>query len=151
MPCLAASRMATALAPIVAAALAVTLAVTLAFTAPHPQAAPPDTPVKVPKPRYAPRALVLNKMRDTMPEYARLPGLAHKAFSFAQPGGEYGGLYLWTSGAAARAWFNPAWFERVQRERGVSADVRMFDAPVVLDNAAGRSPQAAAGAARGVG
>jgi hypothetical protein len=113
-------------------------AASLAAAAPiaHAQAAatPVVVIVKVPKPWYAPRALVVGKMRDTVPEYQSLPGLAHKAFSFARPGDEFGGLYLWTSRSAALAWFGPHWFERVQRERGVQGDVRMFDAPVVLVN-----------------
>jgi heme-degrading monooxygenase HmoA len=91
--------------------------------------------VKVAKPWYAPKSLVVGKMRETIPQYADLPGLAFKAFSIAQPGKEYGGLYFWKDRASAQAWFAPAWFERVRKERGVEADVRTFDAPVSLDNA----------------
>ncbi len=93
--------------------------------------------VKVPTPWYAPRALVLSRMRDTQPQYEALPGLAFKAFSLAQPGGQFGGIYLWRDLASARAWFSPAWFERVQKERGTPGDVRFYEVPVAMDNTPG--------------
>jgi hypothetical protein len=96
--------------------------------------------VKVPKPWYAPRFVVSGKMRDKMPQYAALPGLAFKAFSFAQADGAFGGLYLWTDAASARAWFSPAWFERVQRERGVAAQVRLMQVVAVIDTVPGGTP-----------
>jgi heme-degrading monooxygenase HmoA len=93
--------------------------------------------VRVPKPWYAPRFVVTGKMRDAIPEYARLPGLAFKAFSFERSSGDYGGIYYWRDRASAQAWFNTAWFERVKRERGNDAYVRFLDAPVSLDNTPG--------------
>ncbi len=93
--------------------------------------------VRVPKPWYVPRALIASKMRDTEPQYAALPGLAHKAYSFAQRDGAFGGVYLWADGAAARAWFSPAWFERVRRERGVEGEVRVFPVSAVINGARG--------------
>lgn len=93
--------------------------------------------VQVPKPWYVPRAFVVSRMRDTLPQYAALPGLAHKAYSFAQADGSFGGLYLWKDQASARAHFGPAWFERVERERGVPAQVRLFEVPVAVDNTTG--------------
>jgi len=89
--------------------------------------------VRVPKPWYAPRFLIASKMRDTEPQYAALPGLVHKAYSFAQRDGAFGGIYLWTDAAAARSWFSPAWFERVRRERGVEGEVRLFEVSTVFD------------------
>jgi hypothetical protein len=59
--------------------------------------------VKVPKPWYAPRFVVVAKMRDTIPQYQALPGLAFKAFSFAQADGNFGGIYLWMDLTSARA------------------------------------------------
>jgi heme-degrading monooxygenase HmoA len=90
--------------------------------------------VKVAKPWYAPNFLVVRKMRAALPQYQRIPGLTYKIFSLARPGGEFGGIYLWQDRASAEAWFNPAWYRRVKTERGVDADVRMFDAPMMLDN-----------------
>lgn len=123
-------------APLVfAAALAAPLAAAAA-------AEPVVAVVKVAKPWYAPQALIARKMRDTVPQYERAPGLVFKAYSFAQADGAFGGLYLWRDRAAADAWFDAAWFERVRRERGVEGEVRFFAAPVVLDNG---TPEAAAG------
>lgn len=90
--------------------------------------------VKVPKPWYAPDTLVVRKMRAALPQYQRIPGLTYKIFSIARPGGEFGGIYLWQDRASAEAWFNPAWYRRVKTERGVDANVRMFDTPRIFDN-----------------
>lgn len=93
--------------------------------------------VRVPKPWWAPRALVASRMRKTMPEYASLPGLAFKAYTFEQQSGDFGGVYLWRDRAGAAAWFDAAWFERVRRERGVDATVVLLDAPLSIDNVPG--------------
>ena len=98
------------------------------------------TVIKVPTPWCAPRALVTGKMRYTMPEYAALPGLAFKAFSFARVRGDFGGSYFWRDKAAAQAWFRPTWFERVRKKRGADAQVRFFDALVSIDNRPGGTP-----------
>jgi len=99
--------------------------------------------VKVPTPWYAPRALVVGKMRETIPQYEKLPGLVYKAFSLARADGQFGGIYLWQDRASAEAWFSPAWFARVDKERGAKGEVRYFDAPVVLDNTPGGTPMSA--------
>ncbi len=96
--------------------------------------------VKVPTPWYAPRAVVLGKMRDTIPQYGDMPGLAFKAFSFARDDGDFGGLYFWQDAASARAWFNAGWFERVRKERGAEGRVRFFDALLSIDNTPGGTP-----------
>jgi heme-degrading monooxygenase HmoA len=98
--------------------------------------------VRVPTPWYAPRSLVTSRMRDTTAQYAALPGLAYKAFSLGRTDRSFGGLYLWQSLAAARAWFSPEWFARVERERGSKADVRFFEVSHVLDNTPGGTPAA---------
>jgi hypothetical protein len=93
--------------------------------------------VKVPKPWYAPRLMVERKMRETVPVYEALPGLAFKAFSFARADGHYGGIYLWKDLASAQAWFTPAWFARVEKERGARAEVRCFEVRAAVDNTPG--------------
>jgi hypothetical protein len=103
--------------------------------------------VKVPTPWYAPRFFVTSKMRQTMPQYEALPGLAFKAFSFAQADGHFGGIYLWSDLASARAWFSPAWFERVARERGAPGEVRLFEVLAVIDTQPGGPPADAHSAA----
>jgi heme-degrading monooxygenase HmoA len=107
----------------------------------NPAESPPVVAiVKIAKPWYAPVALVRSKMRETLPLYAKLPGLEFKAFSLARPDGEFGGIYFWRDRATAQAWFNPAWFERVRQERGVEGQVRYVDAWVSIDNTAGGTP-----------
>jgi heme-degrading monooxygenase HmoA len=96
--------------------------------------------VKVPSPWYAPRFLIASKMRDTIPQYQAIAGLNFKAFSFARVDGHYGGIYLWKDLAAARTWFSPQWFERVRKERGAPANVRVFEVLLALDNNPGGTP-----------
>jgi heme-degrading monooxygenase HmoA len=102
--------------------------------------------VKVPAPWYAPKALVWGRMRDTVPVYESIPGLSFKAYSIAQADGRYGGLYLWRDLASARAWFNAAWFERVEKERGAKGQVQFYEVPVAIDNTPGGTPAQADGA-----
>jgi heme-degrading monooxygenase HmoA len=102
-----------------------------------PGSFPVVTVVKVPAPWYAPRVLITSKMRDTIPQYQQINGLAFKAYSFAKESGDFGGIYFWQNAAAAQAWFNPEWFARVQKERGVIGKVRFFEAPVTIDNTPG--------------
>ncbi len=102
--------------------------------------------VKVPAPWYAPKVLVWSRMRDTVPAYESIPGLSFKAYAIAQTDGRYGGMYLWKNLANARAWFNPAWFERVEKERGAKGQVQFFEVPVAIDNTPGGTPAQADGA-----
>ncbi len=135
-------------APVGVALLALAAGTTLATAqnlpaataSPSAQAVPVVVIVRVPKPWYAPKAVVVGKMRDTVPLYAKLPGLVFKAFSFERDSSDFGGLYFWRDRASAETWFNPAWFERVRKERGVEPQVRMFEAPVSVDNVPGGTP-----------
>jgi hypothetical protein len=117
------------------------LSPSVSMAATEPDAATPAVViVRVAKPWYAPKALVVSKMRDTIAQYSSTPGLAFKAFSFERASGDYGGIYLWTDPSSARNWFNQEWFDRVKRERGSDAYVRTFSAPVALDNTPGGTP-----------
>lgn len=120
------------------------LAAAAALTLAGPVAAQPDaTPepvvavVRVAKPWYAPRGVVASRMRGTLDQYARLPGLAFKAYSLEQSSGDYGGIYFWRDRASAEAWFNEAWHARVRQERGVDGKVTLLAAPVSIDNVPG--------------
>ncbi len=93
--------------------------------------------VKVPKPWYAPKSLVVGKMRDSIPQYEAVPGLSFKAFSLAQADGQFGGIYLWKDLSSAKTWFSAAWFARVEKERGAKAEVLFFEVPVAIDNTPG--------------
>lgn len=111
-------------------------------TVPAEPGAPVVTIVRVPKPWYAPQALVASRMRDTVAQYSAIDGLLFKAYSFERSSGDFGGVYSWGSAVAARAWFNPDWFARVRSERGTEGQVRFFEAPVAVDNTAAGTPAA---------
>jgi heme-degrading monooxygenase HmoA len=91
--------------------------------------------VKVPKPWYAPKSVVVSKMQATVAQYEQLPGLHYKMFTLTQTDAQFGGIYLWKDRSSAQNWFNPAWHERVEKERGYKADVRFFQAPIIVTNA----------------
>ncbi len=126
---------------------------------PEPGALAQDVPVvavvNVPAPWYAADALIARRMKATTAEYQAAPGLLWKYYTLADNAPElsplvpadvarvparadtertFGGIYLWKDARAAGAWFGPAWFERVRKIRGVDGRVRLFEAPVVLDN-----------------
>ncbi len=100
-------------------------------------AAAPTTPVvtlvKVAKPWYVPGFILVGKFRETIPQYEAIPGLKFKIYTLSRDGA-FGGIYLWRDRAAAEAWFNEAWFQRVRTQRGVEGRVQYFEAPVILDN-----------------
>lgn len=122
-------------------ALSLSLLVPSASSASEPDLATPVVViVRVAKPWYAPKAIVVSKMRDTIDQYSNMPGLAFKEFSFERTSGDYGGIYLWKDPVSAQNWFNKEWFERVKRERGTDAYVRTFSAPIVIDNTPGGTP-----------
>ncbi|MBM4780815.1 MAG: YdhR family protein [Archangiaceae bacterium] len=91
--------------------------------------------VRVPSPWWAPNFLITGKFIDSIPEYAKAPGLLHKSYTFSERR-EFGGVYLWESRQAAEAWFDEAWHERVRQQRGVEGDVRMLDAKYTVPGAA---------------
>jgi heme-degrading monooxygenase HmoA len=102
--------------------------------------APVVTIVRVPAPWYAPRFLVVRRMRESVPQYQSIDGLVHKAYSLARPDGRYGGIYLWKDRASAQAWFSPAWFERVEKERGAPGEVRAYEVVFRVDGEVAGAP-----------
>ena len=49
-----------------------------------------------------------------------------------------GGVYLWESEAAARAWYTPEWEKRMEAAFGAKPTVTYYDNHVVVDNEAGK-------------
>jgi len=98
------------------------------------------TIVRIPTPWYAPRFLVVRRMRESVPLYQSIDGLMHKAYSLSRPDGRFGGIYLWKDLASARAWFTPAWFERVEKERGARGDVAFFEVARIVEAGDAGSP-----------
>jgi hypothetical protein len=137
---------------------------------PEPAALAQDVPVvavvNVPAPWYAADALISKRMKATTAEYQAAPGLLWKYYTLADNAPDlsplvptdvarmparadtertFGGIYLWKDARAAGNWFGPAWFERVRKSRGVDGRVRLFEAPVVLDNTPTRTDPASLG------
>jgi hypothetical protein len=73
---------------------------------------------------------------NTAPTYTALKakGLVRKYYLNGEPGG--GGIYLWQSEAAARAWYTPEWEKRVEAAFGARPTVTYYDNHVVVDNEA---------------
>lgn len=76
-----------------------------------------------------------------IPIYAQVPGLERKYFTYTQTG--FGGLYLFETEAAAKAHFNAAWLERVQKTYGVKANPVYFAVPAVTAGASQAAPSEA--------
>ena len=95
---------------------------------------------KIATPWYAPRFLVVRKFRETLADYERLPGLDFKYYTISSSDNKFGGLYLWKDLASAKAWFSDAWLTNVLKTRGAPAEVRYFEAPVLLDNVPAGAP-----------
>lgn len=73
---------------------------------------------------------------QAIPQYRAIPNLARKYFTISEDGSQFGGVYLWTSYAAARAYYSPAWQEQVVKTYGKPATVEYFDAKVRMVGAA---------------
>lgn len=74
---------------------------------------------------------------SSAPKYQRLPGLVRKYYIRAQDGRSAGGVYIWESRAAADQVYGGEWRARVAALYGAEPTIAFFDAPVVVDNAAG--------------
>jgi hypothetical protein len=90
--------------------------------------------VRIPAPWYAPRFVIRRKFRAAIAEYERLADLERKYFTVSQRG-EFGGIYLWRTRAAADAFYGPAWHARVRERYGKDTEVAVFDAPFVVEGA----------------
>jgi len=84
-----------------------------------------------------PRAVAVAAARKSAPTYTELgaKGLLKKYYLNGTAGG--GGVYLWNSEAAARAWYTPEWEKRMEAAFGVRPTVTYYDNHVVVDNEAG--------------
>lgn len=89
--------------------------------------------VSIPVPPGAPRTLIEGGMRKAVPDYRKVPGLLRKYFTIGS--GDFGGVYLFTTRAAAQSWFGDAWKARIAATYHATATITYFDVPIVLDNA----------------
>lgn len=112
-----------------AAALAATFSCQ-AFAAPGEVA----VVVTIPIPKSVPRAALPAEFDKAAPMYRAIPGLERRYFTLTDT--QFGGIYLWSSRAAAETWFNDAWTKRATATYGAAPTVTWFDAPLVIEGAA---------------
>ena len=82
------------------------------------------------------RAAAVESARKTASTYTALAakGLLRKYYLNGESGG--GGVYLWESEAAARAWYTPEWEKRMAAAFGAVPTVTYYDSHVTVDNEA---------------
>ncbi|MBX6427234.1 MAG: hypothetical protein IRZ09_15090 [Variibacter sp.] len=76
----------------------------------------------------------LETAKRIAPRFRTIPGLIRKQFLFGD--GIGGGVYLWESREAAEACYRGPWRDNFRSLFGVEPDIRFFESPVVVDNAA---------------
>ena len=120
-----------ALSPVAAFAQAAPAA---AAPAPAPVAATVAVVVAIKTPPGATDAYLRGEFDKAVPRYQAIPGLIRKYFTI-QPGqpGKFGGIYYWTSKAAADAWFSDAWRTRATATYGSAPEVTYYDVPLAID------------------
>ena len=76
--------------------------------------------------------------QSTAPKYLNLPGLLRKNYFVSEDGLRAGGFYVWESKARAEQFYSPEWKSFVAGKYGAQPEIQYLDAPVMVDNAAGR-------------
>ncbi len=100
-----------------------------AQTAPAPE--PVVVIVDIATPPGISDAAIRAGMAKSVPQYRALTGLIRKYFTIRP--GHFGGIYYWSSKAAAEAWFNDTWHARVKATYGTPGEVTYYDVPVAVD------------------
>ena len=90
------------------------------------------TLVAIPVPAQIDRAAMAKLFDASQPQYRAIPGLIRKYYTIGDDK-RAGGVYLWTSRAAAEAFYTEAWRAGVLKRWGQPASVSYFDVPIVLD------------------
>lgn len=85
-----------------------------------------------------PRERVLARFTEAAPRFRAIPGLVRKNFIHDAASGTGGGVYLWETRAAAEAYYDAAWRERMTKLLGNTPTVQYFDSPVQVDNSVER-------------
>ncbi|MBI4291409.1 MAG: YdhR family protein [Betaproteobacteria bacterium] len=88
-------------------------------------------------PPKLPLADVERRCAESAQRFRQLPGLVRKNYLYDPATGTGGGSYLWETRAAAEAYYDAAWFERMTAMLGNTPTVQYFESPLQVDNAAG--------------
>jgi len=77
------------------------------------------------------------RFQSSAPKYVNLDGLVRKHYIVSPDGKVAGGVYHWTSRAAAEKVYSGEWRQFVEKLYGVAPEILWFDSPVSIDNMAG--------------
>jgi heme-degrading monooxygenase HmoA len=84
------------------------------------------TIVKVKKPWYAWRSLIIKKMKESIHQYQSIKGINQKFFCFTEDYKLFGGIYFWQTEKDATTWFNQSWYERMEGKYGTKGLVGYY-------------------------
>ena len=90
------------------------------------------------------REQVVANFRKTAPGWRANPDLIRKNYLYDAAAGQGGGVYLWRDIEAARRWHDEAWKAKAAEVYGNVPTIRCFETPIVVDNAAQSTVEAAA-------
>lgn len=88
--------------------------------------------VRVATPWYAPDFVVRSRFRDAVPEYEAIEGLAVKYFILTDDD-RFGGVYVWSSRAAAEAYYSASWRDGIRSRRGSDPDLLLLEMSSVIE------------------
>ena len=91
---------------------------------------------RLPQPRTL--AEMTTVLQSTAPKYLNLPGLLRKNYFVSEDGLRAGGIDVWESKARAEQFYSPEWKNFVAGKYSAQPEIQYLDAPVMVDNAAGR-------------
>jgi Putative mono-oxygenase ydhR len=83
------------------------------------------------------RAEVVAGMHEVAPRWRSEPDLIRKTFIYDPAAGQAGAFYLWKNRAAAARAHDEAWRQRIRATYGSEPTIRVFETPLVVDNALG--------------
>jgi hypothetical protein len=94
--------------------------------------------VQIPMPQR-PRDAAIAAQTKSAPTFRALgaQGLLRKDFLNGETGG--GGVYTWSSRAAAEAWFSPAWRAEAKERFGAEPIITYYESYVTVDNIKGET------------
>jgi hypothetical protein len=82
--------------------------------------------------------------RGSAPKYQGLKGLIRKYYLFDAESRTGGGCYLWESREAAERVYDAEWRSMITERYGSAPEISLFETPVIVDNASGKTVMDAA-------
>jgi hypothetical protein len=93
--------------------------------------------VAIPIPAAMTRAAVEAAFTKSAPAFKAMPDLKQKYFTVNDETHKAGGIYLWSSRAAAQAFFSDSWKAGIVSTYGAPAELTWYDAPLIIQGKAG--------------